>query len=62
MSKNIKMPERHSKKQAKRGLAIFFTLLVFLATPAYWLILAGITRFAILFPPAIVTRVLFTEN
>lgn len=59
------MPEKNSKKQAQRGLTIFFTLLLILAIPAYWLRIAGVTPLAILFPPAIasiITRLILKEG
>lgn len=59
------MPERNSKKQAQRGLAVFFTLLILLAIPAYWLRIAGTAPLAILFPPAIasiITRLILKEG
>jgi len=52
-------------KQAQRGLAIFFTLLIVLTIPAYWLRIKGISPFAILFPPAIasiITRLTLKEG
>jgi len=59
------MPGRNSKKQAQRGLAVFFGLLIVLAIPAYWLRIRGVTPFAVLFPPAIasiITRLILKEG
>ncbi len=65
MTEDIGKPKRKSRKQAQLGLAIFFTLLIVLAIPAYWLRIKGITPFAILFPPAIasiITRLILREG
>lgn len=59
------MPEKSSKKQAQRGLLLFFVLLILLAVPAYWLRIKGISQTAILFPPAvasIIARLILREG
>ena len=65
MNTTTKKSKEYSKKQAQRGLVIFFTLLIVLSIPAYWLRIRGITPFAILFPPAIasiITRLILKEG
>ena len=65
MNTDTKIPGEYSKKHAQRGLSIFFTLLIILAIPAYWLRLKGINQLAILFPPAIasiITRLILREG
>jgi membrane protease YdiL (CAAX protease family) len=62
---DTKESEEYSKKQAQRGLVIFFALLIVLSIPAYWLRISGITPFAILFPPAIasiIARLILKEG
>jgi membrane protease YdiL (CAAX protease family) len=62
---DIKKSEEYSKKQARRGLVIFFTLLIVLSIPAYWLRIKGITPFTIIFTPAIasiITRLILKEG
>lgn len=65
MNTNTKKFEEYSKKQAQRGLVMFFVLLFVLSIPAYWLRIKGITPLAILFPPAIasiITRLILKEG
>ena len=65
MDTDTKKSEENSKKQAQRGLVIFFTFLIVLSIPAYWLRIRGISPFAILFTPAIasiITRLILKEG
>ncbi len=65
MTRDIGKPKRKTKKQAQLGLAIFFTLLIILVIPAYWLRIKNNIPFAILFPPAIasiITRLILREG
>ena len=54
-----------TKKQAQRGLVIFFVILIVLSIPAYWLRIKGISPFVIIFTPAvasIITRLILKEG
>lgn len=65
MNTDVKESEEYSKQLARRGLVIFFALLIVLSIPAYWLRIRGITSIAILFPPAIasiITRLILKEG
>jgi len=57
--------EEYSKKQAQRGLVLFFVILIVLSIPAYWLRIRGISPFVIIFTPAIasiITRLILKEG
>lgn len=65
MNTDIKKSENYSKKQAQRGLFIFFAFLIVLSIPAYWLRIKRIAPFAIHFTPAIasiITRLILREG